>query len=938
MLRTTLSRLGITAVILAAFCQVSPAQAISPAAIGQGATLPFVTQQAENAVSNGTVIGPGRTFNTYESEASGRKAVRLQGQGKYAEFTLSQPANSLVLRYSIPDSPAGTGTDASLSLYINGTQNRDLALTSRYSYYYGGYPFTNNPSAGNPHHFYDDVRALLPDMGVGTKVRLQVDSTDTAAWYILDQADFEQVAPAATQPANSLSVTSFGADPSGGTDSSNSFDQAIAAARGQGQTVWVPAGTFTVNRHITVDQVTIRGAGPWYSVLHGTRVGIFGLGEPNSCGQGGNSGVSRAVKLYDFAIFGEVQERNDCDQVNGIGGALGGGSVIQNLWIEHTKVGMWFDGPFDGLTITGCRLRNLTADGLNFRKGITHAIVEQTHVRNSGDDGLAMWSEQQADANNEFRFNTVEIPVLANAIAIYGGHDISVTDNLVSDTQTQGGGLHVGNRFGAVPVAGTITLARNKTVRAGVLDPNWQFGVGAVWFYALDSGMNATINVTDTVIQDSSYEAIHFIGSTVTGVNFNNVTIDGTGTFAIQLQSNGSATFTNVTARRLGNKSVYTCMGQGAFTMNASGQSGWSPADTYCGPWPDPVTPSDPGLDVSPSGLDFGTVNVGTSSPAKPVTVHNGSSATASIQSVAASGDYTQTNTCGSSLGSGASCTVNVTFRPTGTGVRTGAVTINSSAPGSPVSVGLGGTGFDPNALTLSPTSLGFGELFTGETSTAKALTLTNPGSSAAAIQSVAVSGDYRQTNNCGTSLAAHASCAVNVTFAPTGTGTRNGTATINAPINAPGGPFTATLTGTGLDPNANLVLGHTVTASSALGGFPVSNANDGNQASYWESTNNVFPQTLTADLGANRNIRRVVLKLPTGWERRTQTLAVLGSTDGSNFTTLSASAGRVFDPASGNTVTIMFTATSVRYVRLNITANTGWPAGQAAEFEAYLN
>ncbi|MEC4015834.1 hypothetical protein [Streptomyces sp. H27-D2] len=78
----------------------------------------------------------------------------------------------------------------------------------------------------------------------------------------------------------------------------------------------------------------------------------------------------------------------DSDQVNGVGGALSD-STVSNLWIEHTKRAFWLDGPFDNLRITGTRMRDVTADGLNFRKGVTNSSVTQSHVRNSGDDGLA---------------------------------------------------------------------------------------------------------------------------------------------------------------------------------------------------------------------------------------------------------------------------------------------------------------------------------------------------------------------------------------------------------------------------------------------------------------------------------------------------------------------------------------------------------------------
>ncbi len=133
-----------------------------------------------------------------------------------------------------------------------------------------------------------------------------------------------------------------------------------------------------------------------------------------------------------------------------------------------------------------------------------------------------------------------------------------------------------------------------------------------------------------------------------------------------------------------------------------------------------------------------------------------------------------------------------------------------------------------------------------------------------------------------------------------------------------------------------NLSLGKTASASSSNSPYTANNLNDGNQGTYWESTNNAFPQWAQIDLGSSTSIDQVVLKLPTGWGARTETLSLQGSTDGSSFSTILASAGYPFDPASGNTVTINFTATNTRYVRANITANTGWPAAQLAEFEVH--
>ena len=742
--------------VIAGITVVTAGPAAAAASGGVGATLPYVEVQAENSATNGTVIGPSAVYGTLPAEASYRKAVTLQGSGKYVEFTTPVATNSIVFRYSIPDTGSGSVYTAPISLYVNGTKQPNFTLTNAYSWYYGGYPFTNDPGAGNQHHLYDDVRTMFGStLAAGTKVKFQLDAASVAV--TLDTADFENVGAPTAQPANSLSVTSYGADPSGAADSGSAFVTAIAAASSQGKVLYVPRGTYTVNQHLTVNNVTIQGAGPWYSVLHGNRVGVFGLGEPSSCGQGGNSGVSGNVKLYDFAIIGEVTERNDCDQVNAIGGALGGGSVVSDIWMQHVKVGLWLDGPFDGLTVSDNRILDTTADGLNLHDGISHVTVTNNFLRNLGDDGLAMWSEVNADHDNTFSFNTVELPMLANNIAIYGGHDNNVTDNVVSDTQTQGGGIHVANRFNSVQVAGTTTLARNTTLRAGVLDPNWQFGVGAIWFDAQQGALNGTINVTDSTLLDSSYEAIQTVeGSTVSNVRFSNVTIDGTGTFVLQLQAGGSASFSNVTAAHVGAPNpIYSCLGTGFTISDGGGNSGWYPSTPFCGPWPAPVY----------------------------------------------------------------------------------------NYPG-------GGT---PPPTTTTTT-----------TTTTTATTTTSP--------------------------------------------------------------------------SGNLSLGKAMTASSYTQAYGPGNANDNNASSYWESANNAFPQWLQVDLGSATSVRRIVLALPpsTAWGARTETLSVQGSTDGGSFGTLVGSAGYRFDPATGNTVTITVPATSQRYLRLNLTGNDGWPAGQVSEFQVY--
>ena len=127
---------------------------------GRGATVPLIEHEAENVAFTGTVTGPDRTEGTLASEASGRPAVQLTS-GQWVEFTLTAQANSVVARVSVPDSAGGTGLDGSLAISVNGTPTGDLAVTSRYGWYYGSYSFTNDPGAGKQHQFYDESRLLI---------------------------------------------------------------------------------------------------------------------------------------------------------------------------------------------------------------------------------------------------------------------------------------------------------------------------------------------------------------------------------------------------------------------------------------------------------------------------------------------------------------------------------------------------------------------------------------------------------------------------------------------------------------------------------------------------------------------------------------------------------------------------------------------------------
>ncbi|GAB3877969.1 discoidin domain-containing protein [Kibdelosporangium lantanae] len=699
----------------------SPAAAATcPTTASGGASVPFRTVEAECSSTNGSAVGPDYTQATIASEASGRQAVRL-GQGQYVEFTLPAAANSINVHYNLPD-----GSSGRISLYVNGTKlSTGLTVTSRYSYV-----DTSWIPGARTHHFFDDARLLFgQNAAAGAKVRVQLDSGDVAQATI-DLADFEQVNGAAGQPANTLSVTSYGATANDSSDDSQAFRNGLAAARSQGKELWVPPGRFEIGSALQIDQTTVRGAGQWYTVLHGNN--IFN-----------NNSASGNIKLYDFAVFGDVTERNDGSPDNAFHGVLGNGSTVSGLWVQDTKCGLWLmNGASSNLTIENNRILDTQADGVNFDGAVTNSTIRNNYLRNNGDDGLALWSNGQADAGITIANNTVVQPNLANGIAVYGGSNNTVSGNLVQDTNALGGGILVANRFNSVPLSGTVTVSNNTTLRAGALDPNWQFGVAALWFDARDQAIsNVQIRVTGFRAIQSLYAAIQFIdgngqGKSINGITIDGATVQGVGTFVVQSQTQGTVTVNNVTASGVGVTGTYNCpypTSNPKMSFPGSGNSGWSGTWSNCATWPPP-----------------------------------------------------------------------------------------NSGPEQP------------------------------------------PG------------------------------------------------------------------------PGTNVALGKSITATGSQGGFPPGNANDGNASSYWESTNNAFPQSITVDLGAATPVNKVTMKLPpsSAWGARTQTVTIQTSNDGGSYTTLVASRGYQFDPASGNTASTTFATTTTRFVRLTFTGNTGWPAGQLSEFE----
>ncbi|MGW0331891.1 discoidin domain-containing protein [Streptomyces sp. NPDC003011] len=548
--------------------------ATAPAAqAAAGATLPFTSVEAESATTTGTKIGPDFTQGTLASEASGRQAVRLTS-GRRVEFTVPRAANAVNVAHSVPDGQSGT-----LDVYVNGTRiAQTLTVTSKYSHV-----DTSWIAGSRTHHFYDNARLLLGrNVQAGDKVAFQSTGTEVT----VDVADFEQVANAATQPAGSVSVTSRGADPSGAGDSTQAFRHAIAAA--QGGVVWIPPGEYRLTSSLSgVQNVTLQGAGNWHSVVCASRF----IDQTSSSG---------GVHIRDFAVIGEVTERVDSSPDNFVNGSLGPNSSVSGMWLQHLKVGLWLTGTNDNLVVENSRFLDMTADGLNLNGNARGVRVRNNFLRNQGDDALAMWSLYAPNTNSSFENNTITQPNLANGIAIYGGTDITVRNNLVSDTNALGSGIAISNQKFLDPfhpLAGTITVDGNTLVRTGAMNPNWNHPMGALRVDSYDSAVNATVNVSNTVVTDSPYSAFEFVsgsgrGHRVDNVHISDATVRNTGTVVVQAETPGTVGFSDVTATGVGAAGVYNCpypAGSGTFTLtDGGGNSGWDTTWADCSTWPQP--------------------------------------------------------------------------------------------------------------------------------------------------------------------------------------------------------------------------------------------------------------------------------------------------------------------------------------------------------------
>lgn len=497
----------------------------------RGALVPWTTYEAEAMLaSGGTILGPEYQPNLVAAEASGRKCARLDSTGQSLQFTASAPANALVIRYSVPDTADGQGSNYTLSLYTNGAFAQKLPVTSKYSWLYGAYPFTNWPAAGSPRNFFDEVRVAGLSISSNDVIQLKKDAGDAASYYLIDLVDTENVAVPLTQPANALAITAYGGVPDGITDCTAALRNCISAAQAQGKVVWLPAGAYLVTGNIDLPSgTTLQGAGMWHTRLTGSAA----LYNTTPSRRISLNGAGSNIHLADFAVFGCLNYRNDQEGNDGVGGSFGTGSTISRLWIEHTKAAAWILNS-SGLVVEHCRFRNTLADGINLNRGMQGTLLTNCTARGTGDDCFAIWpsagSASYPAAQNVITHCTGQTPFLANGGALYGGTSNRIEDCLFRDI-TYGCGILISTTF---PVgssfSGTTAVQRSDLIRCGGFDPGYQWR-GALQICMDRYGGISGLGLDGLNITDSVSDGLSIIGRAglLANTTATNVTIGGFG-------------------------------------------------------------------------------------------------------------------------------------------------------------------------------------------------------------------------------------------------------------------------------------------------------------------------------------------------------------------------------------------------------------------------
>ena len=460
---------------------------------GYGAKMPYTTHKVENAsVENGATIQQSTDMESTAVEATNQTYVELPKKNAAVTFNVTEPANALNVRYTIPD-----GASGQLDVQVNGSSvgNLDLSSHSAWQYLKGDHEYDQAIDGSSARFRFDETRLLLKDIQLKSGDRISlVKKKDDNVPYGIDFIELEQAPAPVAQGENSISIVDKGASANDDSDDTAALLAAVEEAKASGKSVYIPEGRFNFDKQVNIeaDNLKISGAGVWHTQLHFTSDKRYGGGIVF----GHNS---NGIELSNLYMDSNLTSRyNEDAQYKAISGTLGKDSKIHDIWVQHFEVGMWI-GDYDqtgnmkytdGLVVENARIRNNLADGINFAQGTKNSTVKNSNIRGNGDDGLAIWSSisdgtnAAAEENNKFLNNTIESGWRAAGIGIFGGKGHEISGNLIKDVFA-GAGIRVNTVFAGhnfdLNDSG-IKIHDNTILRSGTTNDLYKLHRGAIDF------------------------------------------------------------------------------------------------------------------------------------------------------------------------------------------------------------------------------------------------------------------------------------------------------------------------------------------------------------------------------------------------------------------------------------------------------------------------
>ena len=458
-----------------------------------GAKMPYTTHEAENAtIENGATIQQSTDMESTAVEATNQTYVELPKKDAAVTFNVTEPANALNVRYTIPD-----GASGQLDVQVNGSSvgNLDLSSHSAWQYLKGDHEYDQAIDGSSARFRFDETRLLLKDIQLksGDKISL-VKKKDDNVPYGIDFIELEQAPAPVAQGENSISIVDKGASANDDSDDTAALLAAVEEAKASGKSVYIPEGRFNFDKQVNIeaDNLKISGAGVWHTQLHFTSDKRYGGGIVF----GHNS---NGIELSNLYMDSNLTSRyNEDAQYKAISGTLGKDSKIHDIWVQHFEVGMWI-GDYDqtgnmkytdGLVVENARIRNNLADGINFAQGTKNSTVKNSNIRGNGDDGLAIWSSisdgtnAAVEENNRFLNNTIESGWRAAGIGIFGGKGHEISGNLIKDVFA-GAGIRINTVFAGhnfdLNDSG-IKIHDNTVLRSGTTNDLYNLHRGAIDF------------------------------------------------------------------------------------------------------------------------------------------------------------------------------------------------------------------------------------------------------------------------------------------------------------------------------------------------------------------------------------------------------------------------------------------------------------------------